>query len=161
MSRYTDALNDDAKFALQQYVGSAVDNDLVDEGNSDIVNGALRRGRRLLPDEEKQVALMDKAIQNSKIPSDTTVFRGGLDKDMEVGDAFNDKGFVSTSVSEAKATEFANAIKGGTRESPAGNNVFTKSKHRQALKVVTWKTLPTQANRRYCYRETVGFKLLV
>lgn len=84
-------------------------------GNSFSVNDGLRKGK--LSEKDKKVARhLDEVIASSKpTTADTTVYRGiSADSDFakklasaKVGDTFNDKAFMSTSVDKNKAKEYA------------------------------------------------------
>lgn len=83
--------------------------------NSFSVNDGLRKGK--LSEKDKKVVIhLDEVIASSKpTTADTTVYRGiSADSDFakklasaKVGDTFNDKAFMSTSVDKNKAKEYA------------------------------------------------------
>lgn len=84
-------------------------------GNSFSVNDGLRKGK-LSEKDKKVVRHLDEVIASSKpTTADTTVYRGiSADSDFakklasaKVGDTFNDKAFMSTSVDKNKAKEYA------------------------------------------------------
>lgn len=84
-------------------------------GNSFSVNDGLRKGK-LSEKDKKVVRHLDEVIASSKpTTADTTVYRGiSADCDFakklasaKVGDTFNDKAFMSTSVDKNKAKEYA------------------------------------------------------
>lgn len=84
-------------------------------GNSFSVNDGLRKGK-LSEKDKKVVRHLDEVIASSKpTTADTTVYRGiSADSDFakklasaKVGNTFNDKAFMSTSVDKNKAKEYA------------------------------------------------------
>lgn len=71
------------------------------------LNKALRGGKQLSPESQKMVAQLDKAINDAKLPTDLTLFRGlrgekvrAMMDGLMPGDTLTDKGFVSTSLGE-------------------------------------------------------------
>lgn len=77
------------------------------------LQAALREGRKLTGMEKigglpanSRVRWLDEAISKGQFADDTVLYRGGLFRDMKVGDTFTDAAYGSTSVSETIARGF-------------------------------------------------------
>ncbi len=82
-----------------------------------LINAALRKGK-LDSEMQSTVKQIEGAINTMHVPADITVYRGAklspaasrkLQATAETGGTMTDRGFVSTSLSEQKAREFAGA----------------------------------------------------
>ena len=93
------------------------------------INGQLRGIKDINENSLEDIALIDEAIQNNTISSEETVYRG-IDKDfpVEIGMSFQDKGFISTSLSANRPYNLAKGWSGDKNGSiikvriPAGSH---------------------------------------
>lgn len=101
---WLDGLTKEEKHALGVYYGSGASR----------INGDLRRGVPFFePSDEKNVQLIDQALEKSRVPENLVVFRGmyhpGLSKAIDRGKAMDmivtEKGYTSTTTSKKIARE--------------------------------------------------------
>ena len=95
-------LTGNEKKSVELYTGSGYSN----------INSQLRSGNTYGAVAEKHVPRMDSAIAKNSLTEDTVLYRGmgGSEhyKDLDVGDTFEDKGYVSTSA--IKGSQFGGAV---------------------------------------------------
>ncbi len=103
---WADSLSDNEKDAIRGYQQQTFDQ----------INGTLRGHR---PEDEKtpyyneQTKLIDDALASSRVPYNMTAYRGMVDPGLSPGDVFEDKGFVSTSMSHSIAAARASQAENG------------------------------------------------